>query len=182
MFTILFTTACGVNLGRKWWDRGEECSDREHTGGVEIVGELLREAALTCLKILLRVCTHNRSIYLNCTQATFAFGLKSDACRTFCKATPVWTVKSDLIRLWSHWNATDVSSALEEAGPGNIKVCCGRNKHGRASQWEESEICFLLSLGCDFEKFCSVNVAWMSLYCWFWCVVKKVQLSWFQNG
>lgn len=148
-------------------------------GGVEIVGELLREAALTCLKVLLRVCTHNRSIYLNSTQATFTFGLKSDACRTFCKATPVWTVKSDLIRLWSHWNATGVSSALEEAGPGNIRMCCGRNKHGRASQWEEGEICFLLSTGCDFVR---SDRTWMSLYYWFWCVVKKLQLSWSQNG
>lgn len=121
MFTILFTTAYGVNPGRKWWRprRGVQWQRAYGAGGgVEIVGELLREAALTCLKVLLRVCTHNRSIYLNCTQATFAFGLKSDACRTFRKATPVWTVKSDLIRLWSHWNATDVSSALEEAGPG----------------------------------------------------------------
>lgn len=60
---------------------------------------------------------------------------------------------------------------LEEAGPANIEVC----KHGWANQWEESEICFLSSLGCDFvrsgctttENSSLVNVAWMSPYCLF---------------
>lgn len=38
--------------------------------GVEIVGELFRETVLTCLWALMRPYTHNRSMYLNQTQAT----------------------------------------------------------------------------------------------------------------
>lgn len=149
-------------------DGGEDCSDRDHTGGMEIVGELLREAAPTCLRALRRLCTHGRSMHLNWTQATSYFVQNWMLVKYFAKLPHSGTSQVRFYPVTEIWRTSDAGGGGAWQYP-SMRAC----PQSTAVLVIEKRVKSVLLLSLSFDFLCTIIAAFMSLFYWFWCVVKS---------